>query len=400
MRNKKYLIRSFIVIVIFTFTFIIINRLEYNQYKANFNYKINAILEVIQKKYPEIRKEEIIEILNSNDVSDSYLEEYGFNIRRDAYVIQNDKYNFYYSVLKLFLLLLSFVLLIYLFIKYIFRNDKEIDKIIKCIEKINHSNYELNIDEISEDKLSILKHEIYKTTVMLKENAENSFKDKINLKNSLQDISHQLKTPLTSINILLDNLMDEMDMDIETRQGFIRQIKREITNITFLVLSILKLSKFEANTVSFINEEVCVKKIISEAVINISNLCDLKDIKIKIKNNCKNKINCDFRWQVEAITNILKNAVEYSEQGNEVLVECEDNNVYTQIKIRDFGKGMDDVDMRNVFNRFYKGKNSSKDSIGIGLSLAKTIIEKNNGSITVESKKDVGTEFVIKYFYL
>ncbi len=403
MKNKeylrKYLIGSLITIIIFTFSLIVINKIEYRKYKQNFNYKINAILEVIQKNYPEISQTELIEILNSNEAQENVLKEYGYDIEKDSYVIQNDKYNFNYSILKLVILLSSFVLLLYLFLRYNLKSDKEIDNIIKCIENINHKNYELKIEEISEDKLSILKQEIYKTTIMLKESAENSLKDKINLKNSLQDISHQLKTPLTSINILLDNIIDDPEMDAKTRQDFIKQIKRETINITFLVQSILKLSKFESNTITFINEDVSVKKLINESIKNVSNLCDLKNINIEVKNSCKNKISCDLRWQVEAITNIIKNALEYSEHESKVLIECEDNNIYTQIKIKDFGNGMDEEDTLNIFKRFYKGKNSSKDSIGIGLSLAKTIIEKNNGRITVESKKGVGTTFIIKYFY-
>ena len=234
---------------------------------------------------------------------------------------------------------------------------------------------------------------------MLKENADNSLKDKINLKNSLQDISHQLKTPLTSINIMLDNVIDNPDMDIDTRQDFVKQIKREINNITFLVQSILKLSKFEANTITFNREEVSVKKIINETVKNVSNLSDLKNVKIEINDKCKNKLKCDYKWQVEALTNILKNAIEYSYEGNKVIVDCEDNNIYTQIKIKDFGKGMDDEDTLNIFKRFYKGKEANKDSVGIGLSLSKKIIEKDKGVVIVESMKNQGTTFIIKYFY-
>lgn len=396
---KQYLLQSLAVIVIFSLLLIFINTIEYNKYKQNFNHKLNAILEIIQNEYPDIEKKELMEILNSNDIKENILREYGYDIENDSYVSQNDKNNLIFSFIKLGMLLLSFIILIYLFIKHNLKSDKEIDNIIKCIEDINHKNYELELDELSEDKLSILKQEIYKTTIMLKENAENSLKDKINLKNSLQDISHQLKTPLTSINILLDNIIDDSEMNLETRQDFIRQIKREITNITFLVQSLLKLSKFEANTINFIREDVSVKKIINEAIKNVSNLCDLKNIKIEVDNKCKNKINCDFRWQIEALTNILKNAVEYSYNDSKILIECEDNNVYTQIKIKDFGRGMDVEDTLNIFKRFYKGKDAGKDSIGIGLSLSKAIIEKDNGRVSVESVKDKGTTFIIKYFY-
>ena len=144
---------------------------------------------------------------------------------------------------------------------------------------------------------------------------------------------------------------------------------------------------------------VRVKKIINETVKNVSNLSDLKNVKIEINDKCKNKLKCDYKWQVEALTNILKNAIEYSYEGNKVIVDCEDNNIYTQIKIKDFGKGMDDEDTLNIFKRFYKGKEASKDSVGIGLSLSKTIIEKDKGVVIVESMKKQGTTFIIKYFY-
>lgn len=379
--------------------FITINLIEYNKYKQNFNYKINAIIKEINEKYPDIEKETLLEILKSTKNQESIFSEYGYDLNQDTYIYQNDLYNHTFNSIKITLLIIMFITLIYLFIKYNYTYNLEINKIIKCIENINHKNYELNIDELSEDKLSILKQEIYKTTIMLKENAENSHKDKINLKNSLQDISHQLKTPLTSINILLDNILDDTNMNNETRQNFIKQIKREITNITFLVESILKLSKFDANTITFTKEEVSIKKIIQETQKNVANLCDLKNIAIEVTNKCQNKINCDYRWQVEALTNILKNAVEYSYPESKILILCEDNNIYTQIKIIDNGKGMDPEDAKNIFKRFYKGKNANQDSVGIGLSLSKAIIEKDNGIINIETKKDYGTTFIIKYFF-
>lgn len=395
---KKYLIQILIVVIFFLIGFIIVNKLEYNQYKKNFNYKINGIFLFLQEKYPDITKEDLMDALNSDNSKTSILKEYGYDVEIDSLIDENDSLNFKYSVYKMVIIGLCLVILIYLFVKSHLESDREIDKIIKLLERINHKDYELNINELSEDKLSILREEIYKTTIMLKESADNSLKDKINLKNSLQDISHQLKTPLTSINIMLDNISDDPNMKLEVREEFIRHIKKEMANITFLVQAILKLSKFEANTVTFHSKEVSTQKIVDAVISNLSNLSDLKNICIVVDNKCKNIIKCDFKWQVEALTNIVKNAIEHSYNNSKVIFECNSNNLYTEFRVKDFGSGMSEEEAINIFKRFYKGENADKDSIGIGLSLSKAIIEKDNGQIIVESKKGRGTTFIIRYF--
>lgn len=396
---KKYLFKNLIVIILFFLLFLFLNFIEYRIYQFHFNEKIVSLIEIIQEKYPEVNKEEMIEILNAKESYQNVLKEYGYDIEVDSLIDINDQRRQMISMIKNLSFLLLFGILFWLFLHYLKRNDKEIYKIVKCVENINHQIYDLDLDESSEDQFSILKNEIYKTTIMLKEQAENSLKDKLDLKKSLEDISHQLKTPLTSIRIMLENIMDDPEMDLATREYFLQQIKREIMNIDFLVQSILKLSKLEANTIQFIRQKVSVQKILEEVVQNVSNLCDLKNVNIIVKNECKKEINCDIRWQVEALTNILKNAVEYSKPGDKVMIECEDNNLYVQIKIIDFGKGMNHQDTLNIFKRFYKGKGAKEDSVGIGLTLAKTMIENDNGRITVESKEGKGTTFKIKYFF-
>lgn len=396
---KKYLKITLFVSSCLFFVFLLINIYEYRTYTKNFNEKLSAIIAKIEDKYPDITKNEIMEILNNDTTNNDIFKDYGIDVNKDAIIQKNDKNYHQFLVINVAFLMAVIIVLVMIFITYIRNKDKKISEITKYIEEINRRNYSLHLDEISEDELSILKNEIYKTTIMLKESAINSLNDKKNLKKSLEDISHQLKTPLTSILIMLDNLIDDPKMDEVIRNDFIKDIKREIVNINFLVGSILKLSKFESNTINFIREEVSVKKIIDEAIKNVSNLCDLKNVKIEVENKCKTKINCDYRWQVEALTNIIKNAVEYSKESSKVIIECNENNVYSQIKIKDFGVGMDEEDVLNIFKRFYKGKDAGKDSIGIGLALSKVIIEEDNGRVSVESKKEKGTTFTIKYFY-
>ena len=233
---------------------------------------------------------------------------------------------------------------------------------------------------------------------MLREVAENESLDKLKLKDSLSDISHQLKTPLTSINIMLDNILDDPDMNNTTKTKFLQNIKREITNISSLVEEILKLSKFDANVIKFEKRNVFLREIVKKAITNVEMLAELKNVKINIITVVDDTLSCDLKWQVEAITNILKNCIEHSKKNSKIDVYINSNKIYKSIVIKDNGEGIDKHDLPHIFERFYKGKNSSKDSVGIGLALSKTIIEKDKGSIIVDSQKDATTIFTIKYY--
>lgn len=399
-RLKQYFISTLIVAICLFVLFLALNIYEYHTYTNNFNNKIGAIVNVIKDKYPEITDKEIITILNSNDFeSNDFFTKYGIDINNKSVLLNNDKDYHTFLIVNMSFLTLSIVILLIVFIRYNHKKENDIKEIIKCIEQINKKNYELQIDSMSEDELSILKNEIYKTTIMLKESAENSNKDKMNLKKSLEDISHQLKTPLTSILVMLDNIIEDPDMDINVRNDFVRDIKRNVVNINFLVQALLKLSKFDANTVHFIKKEYNLKNIVDESIKNVSTLCDLRNINIELTIKNDSKIMCDSKWQIEAITNILKNSIDHSKDNQKVIINIENNNVYSTVEIKDFGDGISKKDISHIFERFYKGENATSDSIGIGLALAKTIIEEDNGNISVESNKN-GTKFTIKYFKL
>ena len=399
-RLKQYIISTFIVSICLFVLFLALNIYEYKTYTNNFNNKIGAIISVIKDKYPEITDKEIAEIINSDEFeTNDFFTKYGIDINNKSILIKNDKDYHIFLVINMSFLAITIIILLILYIRYNHKKENDIKDIIKCIEQINKKNYELQIDSISEDELSILKNEIYKTTIMLKESAENSNKDKINLKKSLEDISHQLKTPLTSILVMLDNIIEDPDMDINIRNDFVRDIKRNVVNINFLVQALLKLSKFDANTVHFIKQENDLKTIIKESIKNVSPLCDLRNINIEYNAKEKSKIICDAKWQIEAITNILKNSIDHSKDNQKVIINVENNNVYSTVEIKDFGDGISKKDISHIFERFYKGENATSDSIGIGLALAKTIIEEDNGNISVESNKN-GTKFTIKYFKL
>ncbi|HHX17114.1 MAG TPA: HAMP domain-containing histidine kinase [Mollicutes bacterium] len=393
---KKYLFATLIIFVVFVSVFNVLYAYQYNTYTKNYNNKLNSIINKIEKKYPNITAKEILEILNNDKKVEDSLSKFGIT-ELDSAILENESNYKNFIMINSITISLFVLILVLFFIKYNIKKYKDINEITKCIENINNKVYELHIDKNSEDELSILKNEIYKTTIMLKEEAENSKKDKLELKDSLSNISHQLKTPLTSILIIIDNLIDTSEMNYSMREEFLRDIKREITNINFLVGSLLKIAKLDTNTVNFIEEDVKLKKIVEESIKNVSVLSDLKNVDIKINIINDSIIRCDFKWQIEAITNILKNCVEHSKEDSKIEITISDNKIYSLMEIKDNGVGIDKEDINHIFQRFYKGKNSSNDSIGIGLSLAKTIIDKSNGSINVESGKS-GTKFVIKYF--
>lgn len=392
---KKYLKTTIICMFIFCIITSVFCFVQYKIYTVNYNEKIYSVLNVLKEKYPDITEEEMIKTLNSkSDTRDNFLEKYGIELEKDSIVIENQNMSVLFIAISVLLTFLSFSILAYIYLKYNSKKDKDIEEIENYIEEINKGNYQLKIDNNTEDELSILKNEVYKTMIMLKESAENSFKDKESIKDSLSDISHQLKTPLTSIMIALDNLEDNPDLDMETRERFIKNAKRDTNNINFLIQSLLKLSRFDTNTVEFIKGNVAVKDLITESLKNVENLCDLRNISIKANNNINSQMYCDRHWQVEAITNIIKNAVEHAD--NYVRINVTDNKVYVKITIENDGEAISKEDLPNIFKRFYRGKNATKDSIGIGLALAKTIVGSENGYINVESKNNL-TTFIIRY---
>lgn len=395
---KKYIISTLIVFICLFILFLFLNIYEYKTYTKNFNNKISAIINVIKKDYPKITDKEIIEIINNDKIeTNDFFNKYGIDVNNKSILIKNDRDYRKFLAINLSFLTITVVILLIIYIRYNYKKEKDIKDIIKCIEQINKKNYEIQIDSISEDELSILKNEIYKTTIMLKEAAENSSKDKLNLKKSLEDISHQLKTPLTSILVMLDNIIEDSNMEEKIRNDFIVDIKRNVLNINFLVQSLLKLSKFDANTVHFVKQENDLKTIVEESIKNVSTLCDLRNINIKLNIKENSKIICDDKWQIEALTNIIKNAIEHSKNNSNIIINIKNNNVYSMIEVIDFGEGIAKKDIKHIFERFYKCKNTKTDSIGIGLALAKTIIEEDKGTISVESNK-LETKFIIKYY--
>ncbi len=394
---KKCLTKVFFLSIILLTLFIILNILEYNYLKNNNNQKIMEILSVVKENYPLITDEELLKILNRKSNTQINLNKYGINILKDDITITNIYSYPYILIINTLYLIISISLILYLILKYIKYKNKELRDITDYLEEINNQNYSLKMDSLSEDELSILKNELYKVTICLKENALNNENDKLNLKTSLEDISHQLKTPLTSILIMLDNILENENMAKNQRKEFLKDIKREVLNINFLVQNLLKLAKFDVNTITFTKENIFLKDIIEKTIKKVAFLSDLKNINIVIKKDNEAKIIGDMNWEIEALTNVLKNCLEYSPMNSKIDIKYGENKVYSYIFITDYGQEIKKEDIKHIFERFYQGENKSNNNVGIGLELAKKIINKDAGTIDVISSKKE-TTFSIKYY--
>ncbi len=407
-RNKKLFIISTICLIFLIVISTIVTIKEYEDYNNEIDEVFVRLISVIKEEYPDVDEEDIIKNLelnmenensennenNKNNDINEILEKYSID-NKILDGIENKKYSsIRYNIL---IILLGFVLYLLINIIHERKENKTIREITEYIKKINEKKYELKIEENTENELSKLKNELYKITVMLKEEAEESMDAKKTLKVAIEDISHQLKTPLTSMSIMLDNIIENPDMDNETRNLFIHEINRQIKWINWLILSLLKLAKLDSNTIEFEKNNINVQNLVNNVIKNLEIPIDIKEQKIIITGDKNTSFVGDYNWENEAITNVLKNCIEHTDKNKNIYIKFEENNFYTKIEIIDEGNGIDKEDLKHIFKRFYKGKNSSESSIGIGLALAKTIIEKDNGQIVCTSEVNKGTKFEIRY---
>lgn len=318
------------------------------------------------------------------------------------------------------LLVIGEAVMIFFFCRYLMKRTKQLDILCGYMEQIAMGQYTLDLADNSEDELSNLKNELYKITLSLKEQAEHAREQKRALADSVSDISHQLKTPLTSISVLLDNLNEQEQMAETVRQKFLQEITHQITLVNWLIVAMLKLSRLDAGVVEFEREPVSLVTLLQEVIDNLELLAELRDIRLVVRlmdvkesksklllptdeqaeENQENtehqeyqtysllanyQIMGDYNWNREAISNIVKNAIEHSIPGTTVEITLQDNNVYTAIAISNQGAMISKEDQKHIFDRFYRTSQSPETSIGIGLALAKAIIDQQNGYLSVSS---------------
>ncbi len=273
----------------------------------------------------------------------------------------------------------------------------DISELTYKIDKILHNNDYTNFDVNKEGELAVLNSEIYKMTVRLREQTERLENEKNYLKDYLADISHQIRTPMTSINIMISRL-SRQELTFEDRLKMIKEISKLLTRIEWLITALLKVAQLESDTVKLKKEKTNVEEVVNKSLEPLKIQAEIKNIKMKLKIEKNTNYKGDYYWSVEAISNIIKNCIEHSENGGIIEIISETNPIYTEIIITDEGKGICKEDLPHLFERFYRGNNSGSEGIGIGLYLTKMIVSKQNGVITAKNRENKGAEFNIKFF--
>ena len=380
--NKKYFVVNFIAILIIALFYFLISNVINNSYKQKIIDNESYLIGNLLNKYPNLKED----IISSYLIKDNY--EIGNNLINEYNLITIKNNNIIILIYCLISALLLFIIN-FIYIKSIY---KKIAKIDKYMNNILNDDYSINIKDYCEGDISNLKNDIYKMTIKLKEQSELLIKEKKYLEETLQDISHQIKTPLTSMYMINDILTNEKDENI--KKEFLIKNKNQIERIEWLVTSLLKLSRLESGTVKLKKEKINLKELVDKSIEPINVLLELRNIKLT-KNIIDVNLVVDINWTVEALLNVIKNACEHTFDKIEIVGST--NPLYTEIKIIDNGIGISKKDIKHIFERFYKG-NHNKESIGIGLNMSKKIINLQNGLIEVSSKEDVGSTFTIKFY--
>ena len=383
--KKLVFVEMLFLIVTIMLSLVVTNTIN-NNYKKEIINNNSYIVGGLVAKYPQLESD----IISSIILKENY--ELGYNIL-DKYQLNNVddiNYNNDYSIL-IFVIIIYLILLTINFI-FIFNIYIKIKRIDQYMNNILNDDYSINIKEYCEGDISNLKNDVYKMTVKLKEQSELLMKDKKYLEETLEDISHQIKTPLTSMYMINDILTNEKDEKV--RKEFLIKNKNQIERIEWLVISLLKMSRLDSGTVKLKKEKIKVKDLVDKAIEPIKVSLDLKSIDLELDLS-NDYVLVDINWTSEALLNIIKNAYEHTK--DKITITSKNNPLYTEIKITDNGNGIAKKDLKHIFERFYKG-NNNKDSIGIGLNMSKKIINLEHGIIEVETKENVGSTFIIKLY--
>lgn len=303
----------------------------------------------------------------------------------------------FYGLYGAVIMLLAFITVSVIYFSFTAERYRQIRDMSDSINRVLHGEDFGAIRECSEGELAILQSEIRKMTVRLREAADNLRQDKIYLTDSISDISHQLRTPLTSINLMV-SMLREPELDAARRAELVYSLKHMLSRIDWLIETLLKMSKIDAGTAFFEKKKVFVRDLISKAAMPLEASLDVRSQEL-IREIGDEHFTGDMAWSAEAVGNILKNCMEHNPEGGKIYISARQTNIYTEIIIRDTGVGLDPDDIPRLFDRFYKGKTSTETSVGIGLALAKSVLSQQNGTIKAANHPDGGAMFTVRFYF-
>lgn len=396
---KKFITKYFIIFLLAVGLTYGVSILSINIIKEKVVENNQAIIGRIVSNNPQLESQ-IIDIITQGNSSEDLelgkeiLSKYNYNNISlfNEPIISKSINNVY--LLNFIFIVLIFLLILITILSYFKKLYKDIKDMTEYVYNSSEGRAFDMKNRNQEGQIGLLKTELLKMTNILKEKAELLQKEKIFLNDTMSDISHQLRTPMTSLMILNDLMYD--DLPNEVKIDFLDKIKHQLNRMDWLIKSMLKLSKVDAKVIDFKKEKINIKELIHKATAPIIIPMEIKNQNLIIEGDDTSSYIGDMSWSVEALVNIIKNCVEHTKENGQIHISYEENPVYSKITIKDSGEGIDKKDIAHIFKRFYRGKSSSKtESVGIGLAMAKSIINSQNGDISVSSEKDKGTTFNI-----
>ena len=288
------------------------------------------------------------------------------------------------------------IVLVGIYINSTYQRYKRLTELASDINSILHGDdIGISLEQYSEGELGVLQSEIHKMTNRLREQKQHLLDDKVYLADSLADISHQIRTPLTSINLLV-SLLSEPDITEARRIKLTHDLLGLLSRIDWLITTLLKISKLDAGTVQLKEETIALSELLHISTEPLLVPIELREQTLSIC--AEGNFIGDVSWTSEAIGNIVKNCMEHTQDGGQLTIKATENALYTEIVITDDGSGIEEEDLPHIFERFYKGKHSAGQSFGIGLALARMIITAQNGTIKAENSTERGAIFTIRFY--
>ena len=356
----------------------------------------DSLVTEIVRQYPDVEEETIRQMTSDGVASqkESVLKKYG--IEEDNFLPKrtggNQQVMIVGGVTGILFLVCAGCVGIFLYAMK--RQRKQIEELEQYCEEVLQETATLDLLDNEEGRFSLLKNKVYDITVLLREKNQLLEKNKKETERLIADISHQLKTPITSLRMTNEILY--MDMSSEKRMRFLDNMQADLLKIEWFVKTILNLAKLDSKTLTLKREETIAAELSEKMIDSFKIFCEVSGCRIASSGEEDITLWCDKKWLLEALHNILKNALEHG--AAHIALLWSENNLYTKLEITDDGEGIEKEELPHIFERFYKMKGSREDSMGLGMAFTKSMIAYQNGEVKVKSKKDEGTTFIVKIY--